>query len=67
MREYQQKKKPRVFQTYDINIDSYPHFGKDGKIQGGVEKKTWWLEETHAVQLLSLKYQSEPISVFKNI
>ena len=25
----------------------------------GVEKKTWWLEETHAVKLIGLKYQSE--------
>ena len=31
MREYQQKRKLRVFQSYDINIDSYPHVGEGGK------------------------------------
>ena len=38
-KEYQQKRKLRVFQSYKIDIDSYPHFGEEGKIQGGVETK----------------------------
>ena len=33
MREYQQKKKLDVFQSYDINIGSYPHFSEEWKIQ----------------------------------
>ena len=33
MREYQQKRKHGVFQSYDINIDSYLHFGEEVIIQ----------------------------------
>ena len=32
--EYQQKRKRGLFQSYDINIYSYPHFRKEGEIQG---------------------------------
>ena len=31
--EYQQKRKRGLFQSYDINIDSHPHFNEEGKIQ----------------------------------
>ena len=40
MRDYQQKIKIGIFQSYDINIDSYPHFGGERKIQGGVDKES---------------------------
>ena len=56
MREYQQKRKLGIFQSYDMNIDSYPHFSERGKNLVGVDKKTWSIEKTHTLQLL--KYQS---------
>ena len=31
--EYQQKRKRGLFQSYDINIDSYPQFSKEENIQ----------------------------------
>ena len=39
MKEYQQKRELSVFQSYDINVDSYPHFGEDRKNPGGVRRK----------------------------
>ena len=30
----QRKRKLGVFQSYDMNIDSHPHFSEEGKMQG---------------------------------
>ena len=69
MREYQQKRKLGAFQSYDINIDAYPHFSEEGKIQG-INKKSRWLEKTHAVQLFEFEvseWSYAPLCVFPNI
>ena len=50
MREYQQKRILGIFQSYDMNIDSYPNSSEEGKIQGCTQEKPM-LEKTYAVSI----------------
>ena len=63
MREYQQKRILGIFQSYDMNIDSYPNSSEEGKIQGCTQEKPMTRKN------LCRKYQNKATSklYLKNI